>query len=171
MTRDLPDDWRLRASCGGMADETYSDEASDPFYTPGSHLGGTQRKPRPNEYAEAKTICARCPVVAECLEDAFATRDYHGYRGGLTGEQRQTMLRKHQRHGAPLPTYLIEQPKPTRKPPATKPNRQKNDWAARELLHKAGATDRQIAEHTGTTQSAIRRWRHRRGYPPNKATA
>ena len=172
MTRDLPDDWRLSAACGGMADDTFAVETNDPFYTPGNMGRPAKNAPRVDPYAEARAICERCPVVEACLNDSYAARDFHGFRGGLTGDQRLTLFRKHQRKGAPLPTQYIDNPKPTRKPYArTKPKPPAPDWTARERCYQAGRTDKQIAELTGTTQSAIRRWRHRRGYPPNKATA
>jgi hypothetical protein len=176
-------EWRERALCAGMADATFADEANDPFYTPGGD--GRTCKPRSDkpklgdDYTEARAICAHCPVVAECLADAFSTRDYHGFRGGLTGDERITIFRKHQRHGAPLPVSvaLVETPKPSNKKPGRKPYTRTapkpppNEWPERELHYHAGRTDREISEMTGDTQSAIRCWRQNRGYPPKKAAS
>ncbi|MCB0914366.1 MAG: WhiB family transcriptional regulator [Actinobacteria bacterium] len=42
--------------------------------------------------AECAMICARCPVVEECLDEALALEvgeTPHGFRGGLTAVQRR----------------------------------------------------------------------------------
>lgn len=39
--------------------------------------------------AEAKAVCARCPVTAECLTWAVAEGFGHGIWGGLTEEERR----------------------------------------------------------------------------------
>ena len=46
-------------------------------------------------YAEARTICAGCPVVAECLEDALNHEEW-GMRGGLTPDELHSLRRKRQ---------------------------------------------------------------------------
>lgn len=51
----------------------------------------------PDEIAEAKTICARCPVADNCLEFAFETREEFGIWGGLTPRERHALRRKLQR--------------------------------------------------------------------------
>ncbi|WP_268785678.1 WhiB family transcriptional regulator [Mycobacteroides immunogenum] len=38
--------------------------------------------------AEAKRVCAVCPVRAECLNYADSILDYHGIWGGKTGRER-----------------------------------------------------------------------------------
>ena len=38
--------------------------------------------------AEAKAICAGCPVRRECLAFALRTRQVHGVWGGLSEQQR-----------------------------------------------------------------------------------
>jgi WhiB family redox-sensing transcriptional regulator len=175
-------EWRERALCAGMADATFAVETNDPFYTPGGdgRMGRPRRDaPKRDEYTEARAICAQCPVVAECLADAFSTRDYHGFRGGLTGDERITMFRRHQRHGAPLPVdvVLVDRSRGSnegqnRKPyTRTAPKPPPNEWPERELHYHAGRTDREISELTGDTQSAIRCWRQARGYAPNKAAS
>lgn len=40
---------------------------------------------------EALLICGSCPVRAECLEHAIATREWYGIWGGTTPEQRRTL--------------------------------------------------------------------------------
>lgn len=40
------------------------------------------------QVAEAKAICARCPVRRQCLAFALRTRQAHGIWGGMTEEER-----------------------------------------------------------------------------------
>jgi WhiB family redox-sensing transcriptional regulator len=47
--------------------------------------------------AEAKAICAGCPVVEECREWAIATRQRDGVWGGLTGIERHRLVRRRQK--------------------------------------------------------------------------
>lgn len=42
----------------------------------------------------AKTICQRCPVVAECLADALDNRTEYGVWGGMTERERRALLRR-----------------------------------------------------------------------------
>ncbi len=46
---------------------------------------------------DAKTICQRCPVIAECLADALDNRTEFGVWGGMTERERRAMLRRHPR--------------------------------------------------------------------------
>ncbi len=43
----------------------------------------------------AKTVCQRCPVIAECLADALDNRTEFGVWGGMTERERRAMLRRH----------------------------------------------------------------------------
>lgn len=40
------------------------------------------------QVAEAKAICARCPVRSQCLAFSLRTRQPHGIWGGMTEEER-----------------------------------------------------------------------------------
>lgn len=40
----------------------------------------------------AAELCLKCPLRWPCLEDAFATGEQYGVRGGMTPEQRQRAL-------------------------------------------------------------------------------
>lgn len=40
---------------------------------------------------EARRLCGMCPVRDDCLEDALRQRDYFGFRGGLSGQQRRRL--------------------------------------------------------------------------------
>lgn len=44
---------------------------------------------------QAKQICQRCPVIAECLADALDHRTEFGVWGGMTERERRAMLRRH----------------------------------------------------------------------------
>lgn len=44
-------------------------------------------------FAQARLMCAGCPVVAECLRDALEEPgQQYGFRGGKTQEERRRML-------------------------------------------------------------------------------
>jgi len=45
--------------------------------------------PGQEEIAQAKAVCARCPVRRQCLRFALATRQVHGVWGGTTEEERR----------------------------------------------------------------------------------
>ncbi len=56
----------------------------------------------PGEHAlaqviEAKSICAQCPVVGECLAYALDHEELDGVWGGTSGEQRRGMLKARRR--------------------------------------------------------------------------
>lgn len=42
----------------------------------------TKERSRPEDELEAKEICSRCPVAAQCLEGALARREKFGIWGG-----------------------------------------------------------------------------------------
>ena len=43
----------------------------------------------------AKIVCQKCPVIAECLADALDNRTEFGVWGGMTERERRAMLRRH----------------------------------------------------------------------------
>ena len=67
--------WRDRAACRGIDPEI--------FY-PVSDV----------DAAEAKSICAVCPVREACLEYALANRERDGVWGGATERERRRMIRQ-----------------------------------------------------------------------------
>lgn len=42
---------------------------------------------------QAKMVCQRCPVIAECLADALDNRTEFGVWGGMTERERRALLR------------------------------------------------------------------------------
>jgi WhiB family redox-sensing transcriptional regulator len=68
-------DWPSQAAC--------RDEDPELFF-PVSEMG-----PGARQAAQAKAVCARCPVRAECLEYALDNGLDHGIFGGLTERERR----------------------------------------------------------------------------------
>ncbi|PRX45914.1 transcription factor WhiB [Prauserella shujinwangii] len=73
-------DWRDYAAC--------RDEDPELFF-PVSELG-----PGARQTAEAKSVCARCPVRAECLDYAIDEGLDFGIFGGTTERERRELLRR-----------------------------------------------------------------------------
>lgn len=71
--------WRRRAACQGKDPEL--------FFPVGS------AGPALTQIAEAKKICARCPVLRACLVFAMATGQEYGIWGGLTEDERRQLRR------------------------------------------------------------------------------
>lgn len=74
MTRLLTD-WHESALCAQTDPEAFYPEK-----------GGTTRP--------AKKVCQACPVQTECLEDALATDERFGIRGGLSERQRRALKKQ-----------------------------------------------------------------------------
>lgn len=47
--------------------------------------------------AQAKRVCARCPVKSECLSEALRDRIRYGIWGGKTEHEREQMIRRARR--------------------------------------------------------------------------
>lgn len=81
-------EWRTRAACrpgSGVDPELFFPVATDtagPVYDA--------------QVAAAKAVCARCPVVAECLAEALAGIP-DGIAGGLTEVERRALTRRPRR--------------------------------------------------------------------------
>ena len=71
--------WRRRAACRG--------EDPELFFPVGS------AGPALAQIAEAKKICARCPVLRACLAFAMATGQESGIWGGLTEDEWRRLRR------------------------------------------------------------------------------
>ncbi|MFF3213706.1 WhiB family transcriptional regulator [Streptomyces sp. NPDC002886] len=79
--------WQLRAACRALG--------SNRFF----HPAGERGEDREERDAAAKRVCADCPVRAACLEHALRTREPYGVWGGLTEEERRTLLVRSRRTG------------------------------------------------------------------------
>lgn len=73
--------WQLEGRCRV--------EDGSVFFPPAHFEHKPEREARE---ARAKEICARCPVRAECLEWALATREQHGVWGGYSESERKALL-------------------------------------------------------------------------------
>jgi len=82
---ERPANWRAQAACLGRWKEMHPDNDE-------------------HEIANAKTICARCPVTRECFWDAARTGDnQHGIRAGLRANERRAVLAELQQRQTALP--------------------------------------------------------------------
>lgn len=80
---DAPPAWADRAACTPMD--------ADLFYAP--HGERTDSDARRDREDAAKSICAACPVRAECLTYALETRQHEGIWGGTTEIERRAIAR------------------------------------------------------------------------------
>lgn len=69
--------WRVHAACRG--------EDPELFFPVGS------AGPALTQIAEAKEVCARCPVREACLDFALSTGQDYGIWGGLTENERRSL--------------------------------------------------------------------------------
>lgn len=69
-------EWQFDGACREADPET--------FFSPEAERGPRRRA---RERA-AKSLCARCPVVRQCLEHALRVREPYGVWGGLTTSER-----------------------------------------------------------------------------------
>ena len=76
-------DWRHRAVC--------RDEDPELFFPVGTS------GPAIAQVAEAKTVCARCPVVSECLAWALESGQDAGVWGGMSEDERRALKRRNAR--------------------------------------------------------------------------
>jgi WhiB family redox-sensing transcriptional regulator len=74
--------WQHQAACRG-SDTSW-------FFAP-SYF--EKREEKDAREAKAKRVCARCPVIEECLEYALRIREPHGIWGGLNEFERRRLLR------------------------------------------------------------------------------
>jgi WhiB family redox-sensing transcriptional regulator len=74
-------EWQTKALCRG-ADANL-------FFAPHQMENKEERDARE---AQAKAVCARCPVREQCLAFALATREPYGIWGGLNELERRRLL-------------------------------------------------------------------------------
>ena len=67
--------WRQHAACRGLDPDIFYPVSED-------------------DAAEAKAICAQCPVRQACLEYAHANRERDGIWGGATEKERRRIIRQ-----------------------------------------------------------------------------
>ncbi|MBW0100871.1 WhiB family transcriptional regulator [Pseudonocardia sp. KRD291] len=79
-------DWQLRAAC--------RDVDSTVFFHPPDERGPAAVA----RDAEAKTVCAACPVIEDCRRHALTVQEPYGVWGGLTSGERHALLNRPHRH-------------------------------------------------------------------------
>jgi WhiB family transcriptional regulator, redox-sensing transcriptional regulator len=75
--------WQSKAMCRG-ADANL-------FFSP-HHM--EKKEERETREAQAKSVCARCPVRQQCLDFAMTTREPHGIWGGLNELERRRLQQR-----------------------------------------------------------------------------
>lgn len=137
MTAATRTDWRDQAACRGVDPDVFFPAAESGTAVYAAHV------------AVAKTVCARCPVRAECLDEAL-TRIPYGIAGGLTPDERRGLP------GRPAPAICPElAPLDDRLRPGAR--RAEVAAAGRDLL-AAGRARREVADRCGVTERTVARW-------------
>jgi len=74
-------EWQYEAACRDLDTEL--------FFHPEGERGSTRRR----RAANAKAICATCPVIEQCRAYALAAQEPYGIWGGMTEEERREEIR------------------------------------------------------------------------------
>lgn len=53
---------------------------------------------REHRESQAKAVCSRCPVLEQCRRHALQVHEPYGIWGGLSAEERKSLLRAERRH-------------------------------------------------------------------------
>lgn len=87
MTR--PPTWAESDTEGAACESLPFEEAAALFMpeSDGGMLRRTRAFPSPDSHADARAVCARCPIITECLTSAMR-HDPWTFRGGLSPEER-----------------------------------------------------------------------------------
>jgi WhiB family redox-sensing transcriptional regulator len=73
-------EWQLDAACAGL------DTAL--FYQADNERGSSVRL----RERKAKAICARCPVISNCLKEALKSNEPYGVWGGMSADERYRLM-------------------------------------------------------------------------------
>jgi WhiB family redox-sensing transcriptional regulator len=95
-------DWQLAGACRGMD--------VDAFY----HPPRERNRRRERRIAQAKAICAHCPVITQCRQHALESREPYGIWGGLSEQERADLLGVHDLR---YPAARPDPPAPDQSPP------------------------------------------------------
>lgn len=77
-------EWQYQGACRDAEDTL--------FFHPEGERGAARRR----RIEQTKAICAGCPVLQQCREQALAIREPYGIWGGLSEEERSQILTKRQ---------------------------------------------------------------------------
>jgi WhiB family transcriptional regulator, redox-sensing transcriptional regulator len=75
-------DWQMRGACRGMDSALFF------------HPEGERGPARSGREAQAKQICASCPVLDQCRTHALAVHEPYGVWGGLSESERDVIVRR-----------------------------------------------------------------------------
>jgi WhiB family transcriptional regulator, redox-sensing transcriptional regulator len=79
LATELVADWRARAACSGYPNSLFFPATDDPDDA---------------SVEKAKSVCAVCPVIDDCLEYALETNQRSGIWGGTSERERKSLRRK-----------------------------------------------------------------------------
>ena len=77
--------WQRLGACRGMDSAVFF------------HPEGERGPARSGREAQAKQICASCPVLAQCRAHALAVHEPYGVWGGLSESERDVIVRRQDR--------------------------------------------------------------------------
>ena len=75
-------EWQYQGACRDLDTEL--------FFHPEGERGSTRRR----RAANAKAICATCPVIEQCREYALRAQEPYGIWGGMTEEERREEIQR-----------------------------------------------------------------------------
>ncbi|WP_030244568.1 WhiB family transcriptional regulator [Streptomyces sp. NRRL S-350] len=81
--------WQLKGTCRTVD--------SSVFFHPTNERGAAAK----HREQVAKSVCARCPVLAQCRQYAMDVREPYGVWGGLTEDERRELLARRRRRQSP----------------------------------------------------------------------
>ena len=145
---DPADDWREHAAC--------RDEDPELFFPTGT------TGPALAQVEQAKAVCRRCPVTAQCLQWALKHGEDAGVWGGLSEDERRAVKREMQRRGAaPRPAPVVRVQRPIR--------RHYHHQLATDLVHarlvELGLTQRGVMRLAGIGRTRLYDWTRGGGCP------
>lgn len=73
-------DWQYGGACRELDTEL--------FFHPEGERGSSRRR----RAANAKAVCASCPMIEQCRSHALTSREPYGIWGGMTEEERREWL-------------------------------------------------------------------------------
>jgi WhiB family redox-sensing transcriptional regulator len=73
-------EWQLDAACAGLDTSL--------FYQADNERGSSVRL----RERKAKAVCARCPVISNCLKEALKNNEPYGVWGGMSADERYRLL-------------------------------------------------------------------------------
>ena len=77
----------MEATMTGWAELAACKDEDPELFFPISAVG-----PGARQTAQAKAVCARCPVIDACLKHALSVREPYGVWGGMSEEERARLI-------------------------------------------------------------------------------